>query len=268
MPVSFDSQKVFYRTPFGAVEQDTAVHFRILVPKSEHSKIIELCVKYDYDYNWEYIKLIWCGKFDEYTEIWEGSFTPDRIVYPYNQSHAPSLERFVHPSKELSGIRFAEESHTMYLGEQYNPELIFSPDDAGYFDLNWTTNNPSIIKLSGESIWAVGTGYAIVTASTKDNVLSASILINVAVHHVDTSAEPPDVSGKMKEDNSRITDDYKPLNDNLIYLTINGEKGSVNESVKPLLKNLGNRYYQRQPSQSCAYDGLDRFFTYSSDNGG
>ena len=53
MPVSFDSQKVFYRTPFGAVEQDTAVHFRILVPKSEHSKIIELCVKYDYDYNWE-----------------------------------------------------------------------------------------------------------------------------------------------------------------------------------------------------------------------
>ena len=120
--------------------------------------------------------------------IVEGSplgFTPDRIVYPYNQSHAPSLERFVHPSKELSGIRFAEESHTMYLGEQYNPELIFSPDDAGYFDLNWTTNNPSIIKLSGESIWAVG-----------------------------------------------------------------------------------NRYYQRQPSQSCAYDGLDRFFTYSSDNGG
>ena len=203
--------------------------------------------------------------------IVEGSplgFTPDRIVYPYNQSHAPSLERFVHPSKELSGIRFAEESHTMYLGEQYNPELIFSPDDAGYFDLNWTTNNPSIIKLSGESIWAVGTGYAIVTASTKDNVLSASILINVAVHHVDTSAEPPDVSGKMKEDNSRITDDYKPLNENLIYLTINGEKVSVNESVKPLLKNLGNRYYQRQPSQSCAYDGLDRFFTYSSDNGG
>ena len=69
MPVSFDSQKVFYRAPFGAAEQDTTVHFRILVPRQEHSKIIELCVKYDYDYNWEYVKLLWFGKFDEHAEI-------------------------------------------------------------------------------------------------------------------------------------------------------------------------------------------------------
>ncbi len=78
MPISFDSQKEFYRSPFGAVEQDTTVHFRILVPRQEHSKFIELCVKYDYNYNWEYVKLIWCGKFDENTEIWEGDFTPEK----------------------------------------------------------------------------------------------------------------------------------------------------------------------------------------------
>ncbi len=204
-------------------------------------------------------------------KIVEGSplgFTPDRIVYASNQSHAPTLDRFINPSKELSKIEFSEESHTMALGEQYNPELIITPEDAGYYDLNWTTNNPSIIKLSGESIWAVGTGYAIVTASTKDNGLSASILINVVVHNVDTSDTPPDVSGKMKEDNSNITDDYQPLDEGLIYMTINGEKFSINQSVKPLLQNLGPKYYQKQPAQSCAYDGLDRFFNYSSGNGG
>ena len=61
MPTPFDSQKLFYRSPFGAVEQDTTVRFRLLLPRAERSKYTELCVKYDYDYNWEYIKLIWCG---------------------------------------------------------------------------------------------------------------------------------------------------------------------------------------------------------------
>ena len=71
MLTPFDSQKVFYRSPFGAVEQGTTVHFRILLPRAERSKYTELCVKYDYDYNWEYVKLIWCGAFDDTTEIWE-----------------------------------------------------------------------------------------------------------------------------------------------------------------------------------------------------
>ncbi len=100
MPISFDSQKVFYRTPFGAVEQGTSVHFRILVPKQEHSKIIELCVKYDFDYNWEYIKLIWCGKFDDATEIWEGDFAPDRMgLYWYCfRLSTPNGNRYLVPS--------------------------------------------------------------------------------------------------------------------------------------------------------------------------
>ena len=65
MTIPFDSQKIFYRSPFGAVEQDTKVYFRVLVPRKERSRVTELCVKYDYDYNWEYHKLIWCGNFDD-----------------------------------------------------------------------------------------------------------------------------------------------------------------------------------------------------------
>lgn len=34
MPVPFDSRKIYYRSPFGAVEQGTEIHFRILLPKS------------------------------------------------------------------------------------------------------------------------------------------------------------------------------------------------------------------------------------------
>ena len=204
-------------------------------------------------------------------KIVEGSplgFTPDRIVYPYNQSITPSLDRFLNPAKEIEKIEFTEEKHTMVLGEQYTPQIIFTPDDTGYIDLNWTTNNPAIIKISGNSIWAVGTGYAIISASTKDNVLSASMNINVVVHNVDTSEAPPDVGGNMKEDNSNITDDYKPISESLIYLKINGENFAINQNVRPLLLNLGPKYYQKAPAQSCAYDGLDRFFNYEYINKG
>lgn len=85
MPVPFDSRKIYYRSPFGAVEQGTEIHFRILLPKTEHTQKAQLCVKYDYDYNWEFTELIWCGKFDEDTEIWECDFTPEKIgLYWYN----------------------------------------------------------------------------------------------------------------------------------------------------------------------------------------
>lgn len=85
LPVPFDSRKIYYRSPFGAVEQGTEIHFRILLPKAEHTQKAHLCVKYDYDCNWEFTELIWCGKFDEDNEIWECDFTPKKIgLYWYN----------------------------------------------------------------------------------------------------------------------------------------------------------------------------------------
>lgn len=100
MPIPFDSQRGFYRSPFGAVEQDTTVHLRVLAPRSERSVNVELCVKYDYDYNWEYHKMIWCGNFDEEAEIWECAFTPDRIgLYWYGfRLHTGHGLRFIVPS--------------------------------------------------------------------------------------------------------------------------------------------------------------------------
>lgn len=100
MPVVFDSRKIYYRSPFGAVEQGTKIHLRILIPKSEHAQIAELCVKYDYDYNWMFTKLLWCGNFDESTEIWECDFTPDRVgLYWYGfKLTCPHGIRYVVPS--------------------------------------------------------------------------------------------------------------------------------------------------------------------------
>ena len=100
MPVPFDSRKIYHRSPFGAVEEGTKIHFRILLPKAEHTQKAHLCVKYDYDCNWEFTELIWCGKFDEDTEIWECDFTPKKIgLYWYNfKLTAIDKTRYVIPS--------------------------------------------------------------------------------------------------------------------------------------------------------------------------
>ena len=199
-------------------------------------------------------------------KIVEGSplgFTPNRVVYPYNQTFKPSLDRFFNPSKLVQHFRFAEESHTMRLGDQFIPEILYTPEDVEFVSLNWTTNNPSIVKISGDSIWAVGIGSAMITATTTDGVLSDTMLINVTVHDVDTSLPPPDVGGKMTEDDSNIDESFVPLKEDLLFLEVKGEKFSINQSVKPLLKCLGYRYIQKPPVQSCAYKGYDRFFQYN-----
>ncbi len=100
MPAVFDSRKIYYRSPFGAVEQNTKIHLRILVPREEHTQRAELCVKYDYDYNWDFTEMLWCGNFDESTEIWECDYIPDRIgLYWYGfRLNTSRKVRYVVPS--------------------------------------------------------------------------------------------------------------------------------------------------------------------------
>lgn len=79
MQVPFDSRKDYYRSPFGAVEQGTSIHLRVLVPHSLRASNVEMCVKYDNDYNWRFYSMFWHGFFDDDSEIWECDFTPDQI---------------------------------------------------------------------------------------------------------------------------------------------------------------------------------------------
>ncbi|MDD5795406.1 MAG: glycoside hydrolase family 13 protein, partial [Oscillospiraceae bacterium] len=79
MPIPFDSRKDYYRSPFGAVEQGTSIHLRVLIPHNLRTSGVELCVKYDDNYNWDFYNMFWHGYFDNDNEIWECDFTPDKI---------------------------------------------------------------------------------------------------------------------------------------------------------------------------------------------
>lgn len=79
MQIPFDSRKDYYRSPFGAVEQGTSIHIRVLIPHYLKTSNVEMCIKYDNDYNWNFLNMFWHGYFDEESEIWECDFTPDRM---------------------------------------------------------------------------------------------------------------------------------------------------------------------------------------------
>ncbi len=100
MPTPFNSQETYYRSPFGAVEQDTRIRFRALAPRSFRSRQVDLCVKYDYDSGWKYARMAWCGTYDEESEIWECGFTPSRVgLYWYMfRMHTRYGMRYIVPS--------------------------------------------------------------------------------------------------------------------------------------------------------------------------
>ena len=193
-------------------------------------------------------------------------FTADRKAYVYNQTFQPTLENLSVNTIVPEAIAFAEESHTMKVGEVYLPEVLTTPANARNIEGKWTTNNPSIVNVSGQSIWAVGTGSAIITLTTDKGNLTASMLINVVVDEVDTSEEPPNVGGKTVVKDKTDAADFQPLSESLLTFRINGKEYAVNQSVKPLLKALGTpNDYQQCTSCAHADKGDDKEYTYRYD---
>lgn len=100
MLAPFDSKNSFYRSPFGAVEQDTTIHLRLLLPRGLRCSKAEVAIKYDYDYDWNFVQMFWSSNFDNETALWECDFTPKNIgLYWYSfKLYTAEGQRFVVPS--------------------------------------------------------------------------------------------------------------------------------------------------------------------------
>lgn len=75
----YDSQSDFYRSPVGAVEVDTKIHFRVMIPKGLRCSYVELAIKYDNQQGWNYYKMFWSGEFGGDKELWDCYFSPDQV---------------------------------------------------------------------------------------------------------------------------------------------------------------------------------------------
>lgn len=79
MIAPYDSRDEQYRSPFGAVEEGTNIHFTIRVPRDFQCSYAELSIKYDDDYDWEYHKMFWFGTHNDEYDKWECDFKADRV---------------------------------------------------------------------------------------------------------------------------------------------------------------------------------------------
>lgn len=100
MQIPFDSRKSYYKSPFGAVEEGTTIHLRVLIPHELRASNVELNVKYDDDYNWNFYNMFWHGFFDDESEIWECDFTAKKVgLYWYGfKAHTNQGIKYIVPS--------------------------------------------------------------------------------------------------------------------------------------------------------------------------
>lgn len=81
MNVPYDSRNSFYRSPMGAVEEGTQIHFKILVPRSLNCVNADLSIKHDFDGDWTRCNMFWCGTCGDGFETWEATTRRKRLAF-------------------------------------------------------------------------------------------------------------------------------------------------------------------------------------------
>lgn len=100
MNVPYDSRNSFYRSPMGAVEEGTQIHFKILVPRSLNCVNADLSIKHDFDGDWTRCNMFWCGTCGDGFETWECHYTPEKIGLYWHgfRLHTNEGMRFIVPA--------------------------------------------------------------------------------------------------------------------------------------------------------------------------
>ncbi len=81
----FHSRNPVYRSPLGAVEEGTPVHFKVSMARDLHCSAMYLCVIDDSTSQEERYGMFWCGMNGENEEYWECDYAPPRAgLYFYH----------------------------------------------------------------------------------------------------------------------------------------------------------------------------------------
>lgn len=84
----------------GAVEENTRIHFKIILPRSLGCSKAELNIKHDFDGDWTYCNMFWCGIYSEGFEVWECHYTTEKIGLYWHgfRLQTNEGERYVNPA--------------------------------------------------------------------------------------------------------------------------------------------------------------------------
>ncbi len=101
----FDSRDPKYRSPFGAVEEETQIHFRIKLPRYLGCTSATLIVRNDMTGEEERSNMFWCGMEGSDTEWWEVDYTPAKasLYFYWFELSSGSGSRFIGRTRACLG---------------------------------------------------------------------------------------------------------------------------------------------------------------------
>lgn len=83
------------------------------------------------------------------------------------------------PSVPVTGVSLDITQKELNIGEKFTLTATITPDNADVKDVNWTSNNNSVAKVTNALVEAVGEGSAVITVTTVDGKKTATCSVTV-----------------------------------------------------------------------------------------
>lgn len=166
---------------------------------------------------------------------------------------------------ELSDMSFDKERYTVPAGTSQTIMPNFYPENSAYKSCVWTSTDESVAKVENGVVTGIKPGTARITATyTLDGTINASYIVkvqvgNAVVSETDFIEELPAPYSPTEENPLEFTSD-------MIAVDVSGMQVSINELAQPMIDALGSGY-EYEEAESCAYNGMDKKYTYTMTDG-
>ncbi len=141
---------------------------------TRHKRSCNMCGEVEYDsHDWDNSEVT-----EEATEDSTGVMTYTCDVCGATKTEIiPAIEP--DGNVAVTGVKLNKSTVTMTVGSTTTLSATVSPSDASDPSVTWTSSNPSVAKVSGGKVTAIGAGSAVITATTTDGGYTASCTVTV-----------------------------------------------------------------------------------------
>lgn len=193
--------------------------------------------------------------------------TPPGLVYSTQYTDPAETGTGVElPEVELlTDIAFEQERYTIPAGEATVIMPGFFPEDSKYNSCIWTSSDESIATVENGVVYGVNPGTARITATyTMDGSISDSCIVRVQVGSIDDPAQSGGI--RLPEPYRPSTDNPLPFGEEQLTIDLYGNPFPTSTPARPLLDLLGE-WDSLSEADSCAFEGMDRCYTYRLSGG-
>lgn len=166
---------------------------------------------------------------------------------------------------ELSDMSFEQERYVITVGTSQTIMPDFYPENSAYKSCVWTSSDEEIAVVENGVVKGIKPGTARITATyTLNGSINASYIVKVQVGNVVISQT--DIEVELPDAYVPETENIIPFTSDMIAVKYKGTDVSINTLAQPFIDKLGDNY-EYEEAESCAYNGMDKKYTYELEGG-